>query len=76
MKRNNLNASLLNNIVSNGSFSIIRLTLSIFRLDYLKSGNLFADDVKKEHDMEERKQFKESLIANREKAAGSDLGLW
>mmetsp|Transcript_22107 Transcript_22107/g.29082 ORF Transcript_22107/g.29082 Transcript_22107/m.29082 type:complete len:157 (-) Transcript_22107:314-784(-) len=56
---------------------ILRLRIELqLRLDYLKSGNLFAEDVKKEHDMEERKQFKESLIANREKAAGSDLGLW
>mmetsp|Transcript_6027 Transcript_6027/g.8652 ORF Transcript_6027/g.8652 Transcript_6027/m.8652 type:complete len:157 (+) Transcript_6027:200-670(+) len=56
---------------------ILRLRIELqLRLDYLKSGNLFADDVKKEHDTEERKQFKESLIANREKSAGSDLGLW
>lgn len=50
------------------------------RQDYLENANLFADDVRKEHDSEERKKFKEELISNREKAAeahaGSDLGLW
>lgn len=53
-----------------------RLLFFIFSLDYLKSGNLFADDVRKDHDLEERKKFKETLLANRDKGAGSDLGLW
>ena len=50
------------------------------RQDYLKNANLFADDVRKDHDSEERRKFKEELVANRERAAeaqaGSDLGLW
>lgn len=46
-------------------------------MDYLEKANLFADDVKKEHDAAERKEFKEALIANRDKSPpGSDLGLW
>lgn len=52
----------------------------IIRLDYLENANLFAQDVRKEHDQEERRKFKQELIANREKAvegqSGSDLGLW
>ena len=47
-----------------------------FRLDHLKSENLFVSDVKREHDIDERKRFKESLQANRDKSPGSDLGLW
>ena len=51
--------------------------ITFVRLDYLKNANLFADDVRKEHDAHERQKFKEALIANREKSAdGSDLGLW
>jgi len=46
------------------------------RLDYLDKANLFAADVKREHCQVERKQFKEELLANREKNPGSDLGLW
>lgn len=47
------------------------------RLEYLKDANLFAADVRKEHDVQKRQAFKEELLANREKAGGgSDLGLW
>ena len=55
----------------------LRIELSL-RLDHLKSNNnLFASDVQKEHDVDERRKLKESLIANREKGnSGSDLGLW
>jgi hypothetical protein len=59
--------------------SISTLSLNRYRLDYLKNANLFADDVRKEHEAQERKRFKDALIANREKAQaqeGSDLGLW
>ena len=53
---------------------------TLHRQDYLESANLFANDVLKDHDADERKKFKEQLLANREKAAsaqaGSDLGLW
>jgi hypothetical protein len=53
------------------------ITPSACRLDYLKNANLFADDVKKEHDREERKKFKAALEENRNKSpGGSDLGLW
>lgn len=49
----------------------------LLSLDYLKNANLFADDVKKEHDAEERKKFKAALEENRNKSpGGSDLGLW
>jgi len=51
--------------------------LLVCSLDYLEGANLFADDVKKEHDKIEREKFKEALIANRDKSpGGSDLGLW
>lgn len=55
----------------------IFLTYRFFRTDYLKKENLFASDVHKSHDADERKRFKEMLQANREKVSdGSDLGLW
>uniref|UniRef100_A0A6U5PCC4 Uncharacterized protein n=1 Tax=Grammatophora oceanica TaxID=210454 RepID=A0A6U5PCC4_9STRA len=57
---------------------ILRLKIELhLRLDYLKNANLFADDVKKEHDAEERKRFKAELIANRDKSSSdSGLSLW
>lgn len=48
----------------------------MFRMDYLKNANLFAEDVKKEHAMEERAKFKETLKFQRKEQAGADLGLW
>lgn len=57
---------------------ILRLQIELqLRLDYLKGANLFAEDVRKEHDARERKKLKDALVANRDKApGGSDLGLW
>mmetsp|Transcript_52230 Transcript_52230/g.62907 ORF Transcript_52230/g.62907 Transcript_52230/m.62907 type:complete len:169 (-) Transcript_52230:296-802(-) len=59
---------------------ILRLKIELqLRIDYLKKGNLFADDVHKEEKAEERRRFRAELIANRDKAKdgpGSDLGLW
>jgi len=57
---------------------ILRLQIELkLRSEFLKKDNLFAVDVKKERDVEERKKFKEALLANRENLdAGSDLGLW
>ena len=54
-----------------------RFPLLFFRMDYLKKENLFASDVQKSHDQDERRRFKEMLQANRDKVVdGSDLGLW
>uniref|UniRef100_A0A7S3L8I6 Uncharacterized protein n=1 Tax=Amphora coffeiformis TaxID=265554 RepID=A0A7S3L8I6_9STRA len=59
---------------------IFRLEIELkLRLDYLKNhSNLFADDVRKNHDKVERQKFKEALLENRGKMSdtGSDLGLW
>lgn len=59
---------------------IFRLEIELkLRLNYLKHhSNLFADDVRKNHDKIQRQKFKQALLDNREKAAdrGSDLGLW
>lgn len=52
-------------------------TSSTYRMDYLKKENLFASDVQKNHDLDERRRFKEVLQANRDKVVdGADLGLW
>ena len=57
--------------------NVVFLDVTFSRLDYLKSENVFASDVSKEHLADERKRFKESLQANRDKSPdGSDLGLW
>ena len=46
-------------------------------MDYLKGENLFASDVQKSHDRDERRRFRELLEANRDKVLdGADLGLW
>ena len=59
---------------------IFRLEIELkLRLEYLKSNsNLFANDVRKNHDKVERQKFKQALIENRDKMSdrGSDLGLW
>jgi hypothetical protein len=60
---------------------ILRLEIELMlRLDYLKNhSNLFADDVRKNHNKVERQKFKKALLENREKMPnddGSDLGLW
>mmetsp|Transcript_8 Transcript_8/g.14 ORF Transcript_8/g.14 Transcript_8/m.14 type:complete len:154 (-) Transcript_8:426-887(-) len=57
---------------------ILRLKIELqLRMDYLKNGNLFAADVIKEHDAEERRKCKEALKANRDKVdTGAGLGLW
>lgn len=59
---------------------ILRLEIELkLRLDYLKDhSNLFAEDVRKNHDKLERQKFKEALLENRGKMSdsGSDLGLW
>ena len=59
-------------------FDAMRTLHSCHRLDYLEKANLFADDVRKDHDLEERKKFKEELINKYQNKAeaGSDLGLW
>lgn len=58
---------------------ILRLRIELqIRKDHLNKENLFASDVKKSHDDDERRRFKEMIQANRDKVVsdGSDLGLW
>mmetsp|Transcript_32600 Transcript_32600/g.79094 ORF Transcript_32600/g.79094 Transcript_32600/m.79094 type:complete len:153 (+) Transcript_32600:132-590(+) len=57
---------------------MLRLRIELqLRMDYLKKENLFASDVQKSHDLDERRRFKEMLQANRDKVIdGADLGLW
>ena len=62
---------------ANNPNSNCHLPVHIFRTDYLKKENIFASDVHKSHDADERKKFREMLEENREKTpGGSDLGLW
>ena len=59
---------------------IFRLEIELkLRLEYLKDrANLFAEDVRKNHDKVEREKFKQALLENRDKMSerGVDLGLW